>query len=85
MVYKVLDVFAVGENTSVTVVGNGQGLKNDMTISTPNGEKYKLLAVGLTTGESTKVVNKSTTLLVQGEFTAMKINIYKEHGLSENE
>lgn len=70
MLYNVLDVFPVGENTSVTIEGNGEGLKNNIDITASDGSKHKLLSVGMTSGHSVEDVKKTTTVLVKGKFNS---------------
>ena len=70
MVYKVLSALEVGENTALTIDGNGQGLKNGITISTPEGKDFELLSVGMAAGDQTKGLNNVTSILVGGKFTS---------------
>ena len=70
MVYKVLSALEVGENTALTIDGNGMGLKNGITISTPEGKDFELLSVGMTAGDQAKTLNDVTSILVGGNFTS---------------
>ena len=75
MVYNVLDVFPVGNNTSVTIKGNGNGLKNNIVITDENEKSYKLLSVALLSGQSEKQMDKETTVLIEGDFNSKIIKL----------
>ena len=42
MKYDVLDCVLIGDNTSVTISGNGKGLKNGIAIKASEGKYLKL-------------------------------------------
>ncbi len=69
MNYKVIDTFPVGENTSVTIEGNGEGLKNNIVIRDSSGVTHQLITVAMVSSEEKNV----TTLLVQGVFESKEI------------
>lgn len=69
MSYKVIDIFPVGGNTSVTIEGNGQGLKNNIFIKDSLGVTYKLLSVAMLSGG----IQETTTLMIEGKFDSEKI------------
>ena len=69
MNYKVIDTFPVGENTSVTIKGNGEGLKNNIVIRDSSGATHQLITVAMVSSEEKNV----TTLLVQGVFDSKEI------------
>ena len=73
MTYKVLDVFPLGENTSVTIEGNGNGLKNNIMITSDKGIAHKLLSVAMLSKESE--IKKTTTVLIEGVFNSKTITI----------
>lgn len=75
LLYKVLDTFPVGKNTSVTIEGNGSGLKNNMIISDENGNHYKLISVALLSGQSPDQTGKTTTFLIEGNFKSETIKL----------
>ncbi|MEE1085814.1 MAG: hypothetical protein U0L05_01380 [Schaedlerella sp.] len=75
MNYKVLDVFPVGKNTSVTIEGNGIGLKNNMIIGDSLGVAHKLISVAMVAGQSTEETGKTTTLLVEGNFDSKIVRL----------
>lgn len=75
MIYNVLDVFPVGSNTSVTIKGNGNGLKNDIVITDEHEKSYKLLSVALLSGQSEKQINNETMVLIEGDFNSKMIKI----------
>lgn len=66
MKYKVLDTFSISGNTSVTIEGNGEGLKNNIIIKSDEGKLYKLLSIAMVLGEK----NNTTTLLIEGNFNS---------------
>lgn len=68
--YKVLNTFAVGNNTSVTIEGNGEGLRNDMWVTGSDGKPYKLLSVAMPLDVSSYTIGKTTTVFVEGDFRA---------------
>ena len=41
--YKVLNTFAVGKNTSVTIEGNGERLRNDILVMGSDVKSYTLI------------------------------------------
>lgn len=75
MTYRVLDVFPLGENTSVTIEGNGEGLKNNTTVISDEGTNHKLLSVGMLSGTSGEEIKKTTTILIEGMFNSKSISI----------
>lgn len=75
MNYKVLDVFPIGKNTSVTIEGNGEGLKNNMIIGDSAGVAHKLISVAMLAGRSAKEADETTTLLIEGKFDSEIIRL----------
>ena len=75
MIYDVLEVFPVGSNTSVTIKGNGNGLKNNIVITDENEKSYKLLSVALLSGQSEKQINNETMVLIEGDFNSKMIKL----------
>lgn len=75
MIYNVLDVFPVGSNTSVTIKGNGNGLKNNIVITDEHKKSYKLLSVALLSGQSEKQINNETMVLIEGDFNSKMIKL----------
>ena len=73
MIYNVLDVFSIGNNTSVTIKGNGNGLKNNVMVTDENEKKFKLLSVAFMSGQSE--INKTTTVLIEGKFNSKFIKL----------
>ncbi len=71
MDYRVLDIFPVGENTSVTIEGNGKGLKNNILIKDSLGVPHRLISVAMLSGE----IKKTTTLLIEGIFDSEVISL----------
>lgn len=69
MEFKVKNVFRVGNNTSVTIEGNGDGLKNGMRA---NNGKFRILSVAMV---NTTDGLPETTLLVEGDFQEKTINV----------
>ena len=73
--YKVIDIFPIGDNSSVTVAGNGEKLKNGLYVYDENNERYKLLNVAMTGGQKAENIGKMTTLLIEGEFHSKIIKL----------
>lgn len=73
VIYNVLDIFPIGNNTSVTIKGNGNGLKNNVMVTDENEKKYKLLSVAFVSGQSK--INKTTTILIEGKFNSKLIKL----------
>lgn len=71
MDYKVLDVFRIGNNTSVTIEGKGNGLKNNMRIKDSLGITHKLLSVAMISGDN----RDTTTLLIEGDFNSKVVRV----------
>jgi len=74
MLWNVLDLFLVGDNTSITIKGNGNGLKNGMVVFDENNIAYNLLSVATLSGEKPDDIGKRTVILIEGKF---KSNIIK--------
>lgn len=70
MTYKVLDTFLVGDNTSVTIGGNGDGLRNDILVTDSEGREYHLLSVAMVSGQQAPGVKEATTILLEGVFSS---------------
>lgn len=70
MRYKVLDTFSVGGNTSVTIAGNGEGLKNDILIRDSNETKYHILSVAMVSSRQPLELKGTTTILLEGIFNS---------------
>ena len=67
MKYDVLDCVLIGDNTSVTISGNGKGLKNGAAIRSSEGKIFKVISVAMYSGINSESDN-TTTLLVEGQF-----------------
>lgn len=68
--YKVLNIFAVGNNTSVTIEGNGEGLKNNMRVTGSDGKSYNLISIAMPLDVSSDTIRKTTTVFIEGDFRA---------------
>lgn len=68
--YKVLNTFAVGRNTSVTIEGKGEELRNDMRVMGSDGKSYNLISVAVLSAVTSNEIGKTTTVLIEGEFRA---------------
>lgn len=68
--YKVLNTFAVGNNTSVTIEGDDEGLRNDMRVTGSDGKSYNLISVSMPLDVSSDAIGKTTTVLIEGDFRA---------------
>lgn len=75
MMYKVLDTFDVGGDTSVTIDGNGEGLKNNMPVFDSSGAEYRLLSVATMSGHSPEEIGRTTTVLIKGKFKSDTIRL----------
>ena len=69
MKYKVLGIFPIGQNTSVTIQGNGDGLSNNMEIRDSSGIAHQLITVAM----MSKGEKNTTILLIQGVFDSKEI------------
>ena len=67
MKYDVLDCVLIGDNTSVTISGNGKELKNGIAIKASEGKIFKVISVAMNSGINSESDN-TTTLLVEGQF-----------------
>lgn len=67
MKFDVLDCFLIGDNTAVTISGNGKGLKNGIAIKASEGKIFKVISVAMYSGINSESDN-TTTLLVEGQF-----------------
>lgn len=75
MMYKVLDTFRVGRNTSVTVEGNGEEFKENMIVLDSDGNPHNLISVAMLAGISAERIGKTTTVLIEGEFSSDTIKL----------
>lgn len=73
MVYKVMDMFKVGNDTSVTIDGNGDGLHNKMEVFDENNVQHMILSVAMQSGANASSIRAQTTLLIKGEFNSKSI------------
>ena len=73
MVYKVMDMFKVGNDTSVTIDGNGDGLHNKMEVFDENNVQHMILSVAMQSGANASSIRTQTTLLIKGEFNSKSI------------
>ena len=73
MVYKVMDMFKVGNDTSVTIDGNGDGLHNKMEVFDENNVQHMILSVAMQSGANASSIRTLTTLLIKGEFNSKSI------------
>lgn len=69
MKYKVLDIFPIGMNTSVTIEGNGEGLSNGMDIKDSDEKLYHLITVAMISSEE----KNKTVVLIKGKFNSENI------------
>lgn len=63
---KVLDTFPVGNNTSVTISGDGADLENGKVLRGSDNKDYTILSVAMLSGVEASEIGKSTTLLIKG-------------------
>ena len=74
MKYDVLDCVLIGDNTSVTIAGNGKGLKNGIAIKASEGKIFKVISVAMYSGINYESDN-TTTLLVEGQFCSKNFEV----------
>ena len=74
MKYDVLDCVLIGDNTSVTIAGNGKGLKNGAAIRSSEGKIFKVISVAMYSGINSESDN-TTTLLVEGQFCSKTFEV----------
>lgn len=75
MTYKVLDTFRIGENTSVTIKGNGESLHNQMMIFDSDNVAHTLLSVGMSAGHDVDKIGEETIILIEGDFNSETITV----------
>lgn len=63
--FKVLDVFKIGENVSVTFEGRCETIKNGSRLKDSAGKSYNVISVGMTRHENPGDISKSTTVLLE--------------------
>lgn len=73
MPYKVLNSLKIGNNTAAMISGRGEGLKNGITVIGNSGKVYKVISVGMPSGQSVDAIGKSTDLLIEGDFNEEEI------------
>ncbi len=61
---KVMDVFRIGNKLSITIEGDGSGIKNGSEVKDKNGNKYRIVSVAMTRHNSPHDISQNTTLLV---------------------
>ncbi len=62
--FTVMDIFKIGDNLSVTLNGACEQLKNGVTLKDEEGNKYKVLSVGMTRFNDPTDITQSTTILL---------------------
>ena len=62
--FKVIDVLKLGDRLSVTVSGNGQGIRNGTKLTDRKGLTVTVESVAMTRPEETRRIGESTTVLV---------------------
>ena len=68
--FKVLDVFPIGNMFSVTLEGSCDGLKNGSRLTDNNGNTVVVASVAMTKYENPTDFNKNTTVMVDScQFT----------------
>lgn len=73
--YKVIDVFPIGDNSSVTIEGKCENLQNNMTIHDENNKEFKLLNIAMVGGQKADDIGKTTILLIEGKFDSKFIKL----------
>ena len=73
MKYKVLDTLKIGDNTSVTIEGRGENLRNQMLVFDTDNMAHTLLSVAMPAGVDIDNNGKQTTLLIEGEFKSESV------------
>lgn len=62
--FKVVDVFNVGNMLSATIEGKCEEIKNGVILCDADGNSYTVLSVGMTRHHNPHDIAKSTTILV---------------------
>lgn len=62
--FKVLDVFKMGDKLSVTLEGRCDSVKNGSRLSDKSGNIYEVVSVGMTRHNSPEDISKNTTMLI---------------------
>ncbi len=62
--FKVSDVFKIGDKLSVTFEGNCQELKNGTKLKDDKGNIFDVLSIGMTRYSEPADISKSTTALI---------------------
>ena len=61
---KVLDVFQIGNNLSVTLEGKCAEIKNGSTLIGNDGKKYEIISVAMVRSDDPTDFSKTTTVLM---------------------
>ncbi len=75
MSYKIINIFPVGSNSSVTIKGPGTGLKNNMTVYDDNNVAHQLLSVAMENREEESDIGETTTILIKGLIDSENIHL----------
>lgn len=62
--FRVLDVFKIGETLSVTLNGNGEMIRNGSKLADNNGRVYTVVSVGMTKHNNLSDISKITNVLI---------------------
>ncbi|MDD6176135.1 MAG: hypothetical protein PUC59_10345 [Firmicutes bacterium] len=62
--FKVIYVFKVGKMISVTLEGNGVGIKNGSELMNEHGNLFKVVSVGMPRHDNPSDISKSTDVLL---------------------
>lgn len=74
MNYKIINIFPIGSNSSVTIEGLGVGLKNNMTVYDDNNIAHQVLSVAMVNRREESDIEETTTILVKGLIDSKNIH-----------
>lgn len=63
---NIIDKFKVGENTSISVNGNMEQLKNGATIKDEHNNRFVVLSVAMVNNKNKAKLSETTELLLKG-------------------
>lgn len=63
---NIRDKMIIGDNTVITISGNGSNIKIGDQLLDPKGVSHKILSIAMVEHEDPKDIIKSTTILVEG-------------------
>lgn len=74
--FKIIDIFAVGNMLSVSFEGNCEELKSGSRLTDNKGNFYNVISVAMTRHDSPEDISKSTNILISPNTAKLNDMLY---------